>query len=218
MQELFESLYNLNESDFFSRVNLHIHTTCSDGIIEPQEVLKQAKELNLKVISITDHNSVQAYNQISSGNYEGLQLISGVEFDCWHKSNFIHILGYGIDVHNPGIQQLCAKNSNATKLDIIRFFNKRNAGKVIQSIKGAGGIAVLAHPACCWNFNIKKMIMELMTYGLEGIEAYYPYIRHRGVVKFHTVQKIIDIAKDLNLVMTGGTDCHNKDLKVKGIL
>ncbi|MDD3013042.1 MAG: PHP domain-containing protein [Candidatus Gastranaerophilales bacterium] len=214
MQGLFESLYNLNESDFFDRVNLHIHTNCSDGLIEPQEALKQAKKMNLKIISFTDHNSVQAYNHVSSGNYEGLQLISGVEFDCWHKSNFIHILGYGIDIHNIKIQNLCAKNSNATKLDIIRFFNKRNAGEVIQAIKGAGGIAVLAHPACCWNINLKKMIKELMKFGLEGVETYYPYIRHRGIVKFHSIQKIIDITKELNLVMTGGTDCHNKNLKL----
>jgi len=213
MQGLFESLYNLNESDFFDRVNLHIHTTCSDGLIKPQEVLEQAKKLNLKIISITDHNSVQAYYQITSGDYEGFQLISGVEFDCWYKSNFIHILGYGIDINNPKIQQLCAKNSNATKLDIIRFFNKRNAKEVIQAIKEAGGVAVLAHPACCWNINIRKMIKELMEFGLEGIETYYPYIRHRGVVKFHTVQKIIALAKELNLLMTGGTDCHDKCLK-----
>lgn len=214
MQELIESLNNLNESDFFGRVNLHIHTTCSDGLMKPEQVLEKAKDLNLKIISITDHNSIQAYSNLSIEGYEEIQLIPGVEFDCWYKSNFIHMLGYGIDVSNPKILNLCAKSSCATKLDLVRFFNQRKAKDVIESIKEAGGCAILAHPACCWNINIKKMIMELGEFGLDGVEAYYPYVRHRGIVKFHTVKEIISIAKELNLVMTGGTDCHGDNLAV----
>jgi predicted metal-dependent phosphoesterase TrpH len=212
MQQLFESLYNLNESDFFGRVNLHIHTTCSDGLIKPAEVLKQAKNKKLEIISITDHNSVKAYSQIEHDNQEGLILIPGVEFDCWYKSNFIHILGYCIDVNNSQIQNLCATNSVETKLDIIRFFNKRKAKDVIQAINNAGGLAILAHPACCWNINIKKMIKEMVDFGLAGIEGYYPYARHRSIVKFYSSEKIIDIAKEYNLLVTGGTDCHSKNL------
>lgn len=212
MQQLFESLYNLNESDFFSRVNLHIHTTCSDGLIYPVEVLKQAKDKKLEIISITDHNSVKAYEQIQNENVDNISLVTGVEFDCWYKSNFIHILGYCINVKNAKIQSLCARSNVETKLDLVRFFNKRQAKEVIQAINSAGGMAVLAHPACCWNINIKKMIRELMGFGLAGVEAYYPYARHRSIVRFHSSEKIIDIAKEYNLIMTGGTDCHNKEL------
>ncbi|OGH97364.1 MAG: hypothetical protein A2287_09295 [Candidatus Melainabacteria bacterium RIFOXYA12_FULL_32_12] len=212
MQSMIESLKNLKKSDFFANANLHIHTNFSDGTLSPDEVIEKAKESNLKVISITDHNSIEAYKYIPYENLGDLQVITGVEFDCWYKTNFIHILGYGFDINNEKLKQLCAKNINATRLDIIRFFNKRKAKEVIKTIKEAGGIAVLAHPACCWNINLKKMIKELQDFGLDGIEVYYPYTGHRGIVKFHTVDQIKEYAIKLKLLITGGTDCHSDNI------
>ncbi len=56
------------------------------------------------------------------------------------------------------------------------------------------------------------MITELKSFGLDGVEIYYPYIRHRAIVKFHTIGKIKKITEELNLLITGGTDCHGDDL------
>lgn len=215
MQNVFETLKNLKKSDFYENANLHIHTTCSDGILEPQSVVEEAKNQKLKIISITDHNTLEAYNDIPVGELDGLTVISGIEFDCWHKSNFIHILGYGIDINNEDIKEICARKPSETRLDVARFFNKRKAADVIRIIRNAGGISILAHPACCWNINLRKMIKELKILGLDGLEVYYPYVGHRGVVKFSTADRIEEIALELNLLITGGSDCHSKDLRAR---
>jgi hypothetical protein len=212
---MYNLLKNFKESDYYKNVNLHIHTSFSDGKLHPSEIIELAIKKNLKYISITDHNTIESYKHIELESYamdNDLKIITGVEFDCWYKSNFMHILGYGIDLNNEELNNLCAKKPNETKLDIVRIFTPRKSLEVIKTIKNAGGIAIIAHPCCCWNLNIKKMITELKSFGLEGVEVYYPYIRHRAVVKFHTIKKIKAIAEDLNLLITGGTDCHGDDL------
>lgn len=216
---MYDLLKTFTESDFCKDVNLHIHTKFSDGKLHPSEIIKIASEKNFKYISITDHNTIEAYNHIdseliagSSENPGGLKIIPGIEFDCWYKTNFMHILGYGIDLNNEELKSICAKHKSETEFDAVRIFTPRKSPEVIKIIKNAGGVAVLAHPCCCWNMNIKKMISELKDFGLDGTEVYYPYIRHRAIVKFHTIAKIKQIAEELNLLITGGTDCHGEDI------
>ena len=209
------------EADYYKDINLHIHTNFSDGKRSPAEIIKLAQEKGFRFISITDHNTVGAYEHIDAefllpAVHEGLKIIAGVEFDCWYGSNFMHILGYGIDVNNGNLKSICAKSKKETELDIIRLFARRSAQDVIKKIKEAGGIAILAHPCCCWNLNIRKMIDELKFFGLDGVEVYYPYVRHRAIVKFHTIAGIKRIAEELDLLMTGGTDCHKDNIVFKG--
>ena len=56
--------------------------------------------------------------------------------------------------------------------------------------------------------NIKKLI----SYGLDGLEVYYPYQRHRGIIKFRTARHIEKLADKYNLIKTGGTDLHTRNL------
>ncbi len=133
------------------------------------DIIEHAINKDLKYISITDHNTIEAYKHINSLDAGNLEIITGVEFDCWYKSNFMHILGYGIDLNDEELNNLCAKNPNETKLDIVRIFTPRKAPEVIKTIKNAGGVAVLAHPCCCWNLNIQKMIYELKSFGLTAL-------------------------------------------------
>lgn len=212
MKTIKEIISEFKEEDYFDRVNLHIHSDCSDGVLSGHSIIKQACEKNLEYISITDHNSLKVYNYIDFDNLNGLKLIPGVEFDCWHKSNFLHILGYGFDINDENLRRLCAKNKRETRLDIVRIFSSRKANDVIDIIKKAGGIAILAHPACCWAMNLKKLVEELIFFGLDGIELYYPYVRHRGIFKFHSIKKIKKISEKNKLLVTGGTDCHEGDL------
>jgi hypothetical protein len=88
----------------------------------------------------------------------------------------------------------------------------RNPKTVIDKIKKAGGIPVLAHPACYWCIDLDLYIKELVDMGLEGIETYYPYNGLRGILKFHSKQKVFEIAEKYNLIKTGGSDSHGKEL------
>ena len=105
-----------------------------------------------------------------------------------------------------------ATNNLGKKFNLYRIFKLRNPKTVIEKINKAGGIAVLAHPACYWCINIDSFIKDLMNLGIEGIETYYPYNGLRGILKFHSKYTINKIAEKYNLIKTGGTDSHHKEL------
>ena len=190
-----------------AKVNLHIHTNYSDGEADFSDIISQAKDKGYKYISITDHNTVMGHKSFSDDI-----LITGVEFDVWYKYIFLHLLAYGIDVNSPELSKFYSKTKNGTEKDIIRFFSRRNIKDLIAAIHSAGGIAILAHPACCWALNPDKFIKELKDIGLDGVEIYYPYPRWRKYLKFFPVEKIEQIADKYSLIKTGGSDLHTKNL------
>ena len=203
LRELFLSF---NREDFYSKVNLHIHSNFSDGKEDFDKLVEQAKKLNMKYIAITDHNCVLGHKQTKYKNDE--ILIKGVEFDCFYKMSLLHILGYGIDVENEKINALCAKNEKEQKDDVVRLFKSRHPKKVIDAIHSAGGLAVLAHPCCCNVINLDNFVSKLKKLGLDGIETYYPYDRFRGIVKFSSRKEPYILAQKYDLIQTGGSDEH----------
>ena len=199
---------NLTKEDYLSgKVILHIHSNYSDGKADFKEIIDSAKKNGYKLISITDHNTVEGHKK-----YKDEILITGAEFDCWFGYVFIHLLAYGIDVENPAIAPFLAKTKAETEGDIIRLFARRNVPKLIKAIHEAGGIAVLAHPACYWAISLESLVKRLIKHGLDGIEVYYPYPRFRKIVKFHSSKDVKKIAdKYPQLIQTGGTDFHGEN-------
>lgn len=190
-------------------INLHIHTTYSDGTGDYRDIANQAKSKGYKYIAITDHNTIQ-------GHIDNQDLcdfvIPSVEFDVWYKYVFLHLLAYGIDINADCMKKFYAKNKSETEKDIIRILPVRNIKELINSIHNAGGIAVIAHPACSWAFSMDDFIKDLKAIGLDGMEIYYPYPRWRKFMKFAPLDKLEQIADKYNLIKTGGTDLHGNSL------
>ncbi len=205
-QNIIGLLKSFTEKDFEKDVDLHIHSSFSDGHLTPDALVTDARNKGLKYIAIADHNTVNAY--IETDILKNPMVIPAIEFDCWYQGVLVHILGYGIDVHNEELLKYCAKDKKGTEADIVRLFNHRHPKDVIKAIKNAGGIAVLAHPACYWCFSLDLFVKSLIKLGLDGIEVYYPYKRHRGIIKFHFAATVAKVAKKYNLIATGGTDSH----------
>lgn len=201
-----ELIKSFTKEDYEKNIDLHVHSTFSDGGVEVNELIEQAKEKGLKYIAISDHNTLNAYLQTDILNED--IVIPAIEFDCWCGTVFLHMLGYGVDVHNKELQALCAKTKRGTEADWLRIFSFKHPKKVIKAIHNAGGIAVLAHPACCFTMSLDRLIEKLVKLGLDGIEVYYPYARHRKIVKFHTIKNVGKLADRYNLIKTGGTDEH----------
>lgn len=206
MKNLRELIQTFTKEDYPNKVNLHIHTNCSDGLGDYNQIIASAKEKDYKLIAITDHNTIEAHK-----NIQDKILLTGVEFDCWFGYVFIHLLAYGIDINHPDIYPFLAKTKKDTEDVLPRLFAKRNIKKLIEAIHNAGGIAVLAHPACCWALNLEKLVKNLINIGLDGIEVYYPYPRFRKFAKFHSAEDVIKIAEKYpQLIKTGGTDFHGE--------
>lgn len=210
MQNYREIIKNFTKQDYDVRlVNLHVHSTYSDGLGEYRDLVNQAKDKGYEYISITDHNTIEGH--LKNQDLLGF-VIPGVEFDVWYKYIFLHLLAYGIDINSEVLREFYSKDKKGTEKDIVRIFAKRDIKKLIEAIHLSGGIAVLAHPACCWALNMDKFIKELKEIGLDGIEVYYPYPRWRKYIKFAPVEDINKLADKYNLIKTGGTDCHSKEL------
>lgn len=201
-----ELLSSLTQADFEKDVNLHIHSCFSDGKLTPEELLEDAQKKHYRLIAIADHNTVDGYKKTNI--LESGMVIPAIEFDCWYKGVLVHLLGYGVDINSEELLKYCAKTKKETEADIVRLFNRRHPKDVIKAIHAAGGAAVLAHPACYWAINLDHFVKTLVDLGLDGIEVFYPYRRHRGIIKFHTAAAVKKIGEKYNLIMTGGSDSH----------
>lgn len=80
------------------RADLHCHSTCSDGTCSPVELLHLAKEKELFALSITDHDTLDAYTDklFAKAKEIGVKLFTGVEFSTRQKGYPVHLLGYGV--------------------------------------------------------------------------------------------------------------------------
>ncbi len=82
-------------------IDLHIHTTNSDGKYTVKEILEMAENKNINAISFCDHNVLGAYEDLKNINikeYFSGKVIAGIEFDFVYKQKDFHMLGYNFDV------------------------------------------------------------------------------------------------------------------------
>ena len=79
--------------------DLHIHSNYSDGTMSPEKIIDKARDLGVKSISITDHDSI--YSQyVSMNKYTDIKIIPGIELSTEFEDLELHILGYFIDIKN----------------------------------------------------------------------------------------------------------------------
>lgn len=85
-------------------IDLHTHSTCSDGTLTPSEVVKLAKEKGLSAIALTDHDTIDGLNEaIETGREIGIEVITGIEFSVAGDTEK-HLLGLDFDLDCPAIK------------------------------------------------------------------------------------------------------------------
>lgn len=155
--------------------NFHMHTVCSDGRLQPHQVMEQAIEIGLQGLAITDHHSVNGYrvaqqwlNQWQVEHPEAIapHLWTGVEINADLLGVEVHILGYAFDPQHPAIQTYL----NRATVEGEGY----QAAQVVRTIHQAGGLAVLAHPAR-YRRSAKELIPAAAQIGIDGIETFYAY-------------------------------------------
>ena len=88
------------------RIDMHVHTTASDGTCSPAEVVKLAKEKGLAAIAITDHDTVSGYEEARKAGEElGIEVIPGIEISTRYLGP-VHILGYYLDTSSPVLNEV----------------------------------------------------------------------------------------------------------------
>ena len=87
-------------------IDLHVHSTASDGSLTPRELVYYAAEKQLSAIALTDHDTVSGLAEaMAASHHAGIELIPGVEMSCVWEGTEIHILGYFADTGSSALQE-----------------------------------------------------------------------------------------------------------------
>jgi predicted metal-dependent phosphoesterase TrpH len=90
------------------RVDLHTHSTASDGTDPPAEVMRRAAAAGLDVVALTDHDTLAGHAQARRALPPGLTLLTGMELSCRLGGRSVHMLAYNIDPENAELAAECA--------------------------------------------------------------------------------------------------------------
>ena len=86
-------------------IDLHCHSTASDGALSPATVVARAHERGVRVLALTDHDTLEGLPEAQQRAAElGLQLVNGIELSCTWGGATIHVLGYGFALDAPAIE------------------------------------------------------------------------------------------------------------------
>jgi predicted metal-dependent phosphoesterase TrpH len=246
-------------------IDLHVHTTASDGRLSPAEAVRAAAERGLSAIAITDHDVLWGLDEALLAAPPGLEVVPGIEMTAaWQGPRAVHVLGYFIDPANPALQAALSRAQRSMerhvdtvlaairavggtleRQDLDRYRHRyaggtalvlgmlehgvlRGArpgtgmhllrlaaaepraytvGEAVQLIHQAGGVASLAHPA-----KIKRgepllstaSLAPLIAEGFDAIEAW------QWIPNGWGSRHYLGVARDLDILVSGGSDDHGK--------
>ncbi|MBR9979529.1 MAG: PHP domain-containing protein [Desulfatitalea sp.] len=134
------------DSNFQGGIDLHLHSTASDGTCPPNALLDMASDMGLEAIAITDHDTLQGVLGALRGPIpERLHLLTGVEISTQAPEGFavggsLHILGYGVDVDDAPLQDALSELQAARDSRIPLIVDRLNAMGIALTME-----QVLAH-------------------------------------------------------------------------
>ena len=246
--------------------DLHSHTRCSDGSLEPRELIARASEQGVDVLAITDHDTLDAYSGLSLKR-DRIELIPGIEFSTQWESTGIHVLGLNIDPGSDAMQagvrfQTEARRVRAHRIGEIlekkgipdafagaealaqggyigrphfarylvdcgrartiedafrKYVGDGKPGdvrqhwadlpQVVQWIRDAGGVAVLAHPLKykLTRTRLKRLLATFIKAGGEGMEVV------SGKQNPQQTAGMGQLCEQMNLLASCGSDFHQPD-------
>ncbi|HEX6791002.1 MAG TPA: PHP domain-containing protein [Candidatus Krumholzibacteria bacterium] len=112
------------------RIDMHTHSTFSDGVHAPTVLVGMAKAKGLSGIALTDHDSVGGFAELkAAATREGLEVISGVELSCEYNGKDLHVLGYGVDPENEKLLSL---------LHQFRDARERRGERIVEKLADQG--------------------------------------------------------------------------------
>ena len=111
-------------------IDLHIHTTASDGSLTPSQVVRYAREKGLKAIAITDHDTIEGNKEaIEEGIREGIEVIPGVEISVDYSPGSMHMLGYLITIEDTALTE---------KLTLLQDSRADRNPRIIEKLNDLG--------------------------------------------------------------------------------
>lgn len=124
-------------------VDLHSHTDRSDGVLTPSELVDLAKEVRLSALGISDHDTIQACEEISDyARQQGVELVHGVELAAKFRNRSIHVLGYFLEappdaLFGRRLDQLAAQRAERN-LRLVEKLQSIGVDITIEEVRALG--------------------------------------------------------------------------------
>jgi len=154
-----------------------MHTTFSDGHFSPSELLLKVKENNINIVSITDHDSVNAIEEsIAIGKDLGIQVIPGVEISTDVENQEVHLLGYFLDINSTDLQKY---------LSFFRDERFQRAKRMVRNLNNLGfeismdDVLEVAKGSAIGRPHVALVMLE-KGYVEDFYEAFHKYLRDGG--------------------------------------
>ncbi len=132
-----------------SQVDLHTHSTASDGTYTPFELVRHATNRGLKAIALTDHDTTRGIKEaLDAGSQLGLEVIPGCELSVEHQG-LMHIVGLWINpeaqVLKKALQELMAKRNNRNEI-MLEKLQQAGLDITLQEVRNLAGEAAMGRP------------------------------------------------------------------------
>ncbi len=131
-------------------IDLHVHTTASDGQYSPAQIIQKAAEKNLKAIAITDHDTVAGLQEAKEAGRElGVTVVPGIELNITFPTGEFHLLGLGIKTPSPSLVNIVEnviKNRNDRNAQIIEKMNQDGVALTAEELQADFPGTVIGRP------------------------------------------------------------------------
>ena len=186
------------------KIDLHIHSTASDGTLSPIEILRLARQLNLGAIAITDHDTMAGVKDaLAHGIPPSLKFLTGVEISVLPPPSFsylgsFHILGYAIDPDNTLLNQTFGELQQARNNrnpHILKILNELGCNITLAQVQKEAGECQLGRPHIA-QLMIKKGYVKSIS---EAFDRYLSQGKPAYVDKYR-----LDCARAIEIILSAG--------------
>ncbi|MBN1480594.1 PHP domain-containing protein [candidate division KSB1 bacterium] len=157
-------------------IDLHIHSTYSDGLQTPAQIIEAARERRLVAISITDHDTVDATpSAFQMGQDAGIEVVPGIEVGVAYKECEVHLLGYFIDPNNKSLKhyaRLLMRSREERAREIVKVLRKKGIQISYELVQQKAQGAPIGRP------HVAQVLVE-EGYVFSSFEAFDKYLGER---------------------------------------
>lgn len=159
------------------RIDLHVHSTASDGTLSPTALVEEARAHGLDVLGLTDHDTMDGVEEArEAAGKAGIELIAGVELNTDSPAGEVHILGYYIPLENTTFQRLLKDRRRAREVRAHKIVDRLQAlGMTVKivDVERVAGDGAIGRP------HIARVLVEA-GYATSVKEAFDRWLRRGG--------------------------------------
>ena len=208
-------------------IDLHVHTTASDGQYTPSQIIQKAAEKNIKVIAITDHDTTAGLEEAKAeGKKLGVTVVPGIELNISFPTGEFHLLGLGLKENSKSLNYIVEnviKNRNDRNSQIIAKMNEDRVPITIEEITADFPNTVIGRPHFAAELVkhgiVKTRQQAFDQYLARGRKWYVPRIctnLDEAIVAIKESGGVPVVAHPMSLYLSWGrmpeflTDCYEK--------